>query len=1090
MAIKPLEKRIDQMTGVEQFATESELVPTSLPPPIDMPPAPEDLPEPVEVAGKREALIGILKGVSKEMGPAETQPAKRIEKKLEQKTQEEKVLEAPSGDQPEVKPPPGPQEAPKATAEQINALSGQQQVRVIGDKVIVEPVSQAEARRFLDIVEGSPTEGKPPRVRPNLDVIDSEDSIKRFLSGSVQYYKNYIDQQRRAGRTFDQIEAEAREISPGQALQMTLTRKPGDRPFTDAESMAVRFAQLDLAVETESAANAYLRTGTDEDLARFAMLMQIEGYSSAASLGNVADYGRGLAVNRIMISPDAGRSAAMRQIIEQAGIAPTGGQTIPEGAETIADVVRGASVPSESTDAERLLDALGGREKVRFAAQLYKSLPGTQQKQTFVRRMLSLGRAGLDSAAEIFQSAIVSGPQTHLFNFLGTPIHTSLMMSERYLAAMMRGDSVARDAVLHGVRVIPKYLNQALAAAWDAAKTEIPADMVSKFDQSRIATKAENFGVLPETTLGKTIDYLGIATRAPGFRVLTTVDEGYKALLRGMEMEMIAADASGKAFNSALDAGKSIEDATNAARDVFLRTIEADSTFAQASEFARIGTFQDELPGVFLGQAQSFFAHPLAKLLGFPFFKTPVQIALRIQERTPLAVIMPRFWKAMVNPSSEAERSVALAKVGFSSAVGSSIMLADYISGGNVTITGYGPTNPKERQNWLQTHEPYSVGIKKPDGSYTWVNYGRYDPISGIVAGWADVRDTALKLDDPDAQENLIFDMSLSTVNYMLENQPMVQFFSELASIIKPQSDEERLDTATQAERIVGAFQKQTVASGLVVAQSVGTFGLAPTGIVSNIERYVDPFKRSALPENQYEYLDLPGWRMSLRPVYEAVQAHRSRLPYFSSQLFVERNDWYEPIKQGFGDLTAFLPTRIQDKKYNAINRELDELRSGFPRISNTLGESMLKLNDQQFERYKELINYPTRSVFALEVLGYDRQEISAMPQNQRARLTKELEQQLPSLADGLIAVIADPYYKMTIDKDTGVERPASKGERLDKLTNARRRYTELAKKLMLTEFPELQQLIDQRKAYEDKTGRKPPSLPLSEGALRAIEEK
>jgi hypothetical protein len=275
---------------------------------------------------------------------------------------------------------------------------------------------------------------------------------------------------------------------------------------------------------------------------------------------------------------------------------------------------------------------------------------------------------------------------------------------------------------------------------------------------------------------------------------------------------------------------------------------------------------------------------------------------------------MPRFWKAITNPANESERSVAIAKVGLSSAIGLSIMTTDYISGGNIKVTGYGPTNPKERQNWLQTHQPYAVGVKNLDGSFKWVDYGRYDPISGIIAGWADVRDTVLKVDDPEVQEGMLLDISLATVNYMLENQPMVQFASELASIIKPQSDEERLDGSEQLERILQAFQKQSVSSGLIVGQSVGTFGLAPMGIMSNIERYVDPFKRSALPENQYEYLDLPGWRMSLRPVYEAVQLHRSKTPYFSSQMFVERNDWYEPIKQSFGDLTAFSPVRIQEK--------------------------------------------------------------------------------------------------------------------------------------------------------------------------------
>lgn len=1083
MAIAPIGKRLDQMTGTEDFATNTELVADPLPPPIDAPELVKPDVEPVQVAGGKLDVLGVfakaLKGASKE-SKAEVMPIERLGK--------------PSGDLPEVKAAAGANEPPRANADELNAIAGTQPIKVIGDQVVAEPLSRQEIMRFVDIVQGSPTTGAPPKVRPNLNYIDSEDSLKKSLVGMVEFHKNYINEQRRAGRSFDTIAAEMLGISKEKALSMALTRKPGDRPFTDAESLAVRVATIDLAAATDEAVTAAIKSGTVEDMAKAGQLIQMQGYAEAAYLGNVADYGRGLAINRMVVAPDKARSEAMRQIIEQTGIKAPVDQTSAPGAETLADAVGIRAAPDNATvapqlsDAEKLVDAMGGKDSVRLAMQMYKALPSNAHRQNFARRLLSLGRAGMDSAAEIYQSALVSGVQTHLFNFLGTPIHVSMMLSERYLAGMARGDTAAQSAVFHGLRSIPKYLNQALAAGYDAFKNEIPADVATKFDQSRIATKAENFGVVPDTMLGKTIDAIGVGTRMFGFRVLTTVDETYKALLRGMEMEMIAAEASGKAFNSALDSGKSIEDATNVARDVYMRTIDADSTFTQAAEFARIATFQDDLPGAALAQAQKFFAHPLAKLMGFPFFKTPAQISLRIQERTPLATLMPRFWKAVVNPSTEQERSVALAKVGLSSSIGLSIMAADYISGSGVVINGYGPTNPKERENWLQSNQPYAIGIKNPDGSRTWIDYGRYDPVSGVIAMWADVRDTVLKLDDPDVQENLMLDTSLATVNYMLENQPMVQFFAELASVIRPQSEEEKADSAAQAERIIGMFQKQMAGASLVIGQSVVTGGMAPSGFVANIERYIDPFKRSTIPENQYDYFDIPGFRMSMRPVYEAIQQHRSRLPYFSNKMFVDRNDWYEPIKQGFGDLTTFLPTKIQEKSKSAINVEFENLRSGLPRISPTMGESMIKLNDQQMDRYRELVNYPFRSAYALQMLaGIDPDTERSMTAAQRKAEVDNLMQSLPSRADALISVINSPEYKMTIDGETFMERPTTKGERIKMLTDHNARYTQIAKRLMLAEFPELQKLIDQRKAYENLEGRKPPSLPLSPGAEARI---
>jgi hypothetical protein len=94
---------------------------------------------------------------------------------------------------------------------------------------------------------------------------------------------------------------------------------------------------------------------------------------------------------------------------------------------------------------------------------------------------------------------------------------------------------------------------------------------------------------------------------------------------------------------------------------------------------------------------------------------------------------MPRFWKAITNPSDPKERSIALAKLGVSSAIATTILSSDYLSDNDVVITGYGPTNPQKRRTWLEKHEPYAFGKRQPDNSYKWVSYSRYDPLSGVL---------------------------------------------------------------------------------------------------------------------------------------------------------------------------------------------------------------------------------------------------------------------------------------------------------------------------------------------------------------------
>lgn len=1066
MAIKPLETRLSDMGVANVEQTDVPLSDAEAVSPITMEPAAEPTMEPVQVAGKRAALKGLLETIEG-TAKAETDPLARV-----------------------TKPPvePGPTiEQPTLTPEQKKAMAKDSPVRVVGKNVIVQEASPDTMRRVIDLMETVNIEGRPPEVRPNMALMAEEADVKKFIAASTEHWKDWVDSQRRAGRTLEDIVDEAERFlmiqGNDKALRMLINRKPGDRPFSDFESLAAMIARNDLGnVVQKEIANA-LETGDPEDLLRATNLMSMFGYANAAELGNAADYGRGLAVRRMLPSPSEARVREMQRIVES--VKPAKGPSTPvPGQETVAGQVAPQATPVSSAD--QALAEMGGIDNVRRALQAFVALPDGVSKTTYARRLL---RNSLDMAAEVYQSALVSNPVTHMFNALGTPIHVSMMLAERYAAAVATGDKARQASVIAGVKAIPKYWSDALAAGKRAWSTELPADATTKFDNDRLAVTAKNFGVESETMLGKGLDYWGQGMRLLGFRILTTTDETYKSLLRGMEMEMISTEDASRAFNMKLDDGGSVEEATQLAMEAYKRSINSDAVFEQASEFARIATFQDNLPGEFLASTQNFMTHPAMKLLGFPFYKTPMQIALRIQERTPLALAMPRFWKAITAPETPEQRSVALAKVGLASGIGSTIMMADMVTGENIKITGYGPSNKEERNRWLEKHNPYSIGVRQDDGSYTWIDYGRYDPVSGVLAMWADTRDTVLKMDDPEAEESLILDAGLATVHYMVEVQPMIQFIAELNQAWSDYSP----TTGEKVQKVMDAFQKQMTSAGLVIGQSAATGGLYPQSLAASLERYMDPFTKSTLPTDQYDYLDLPGHRQSMRGAYQAMQQARARNPIFSDPTFVRHNDWYEPMKHGTGDmftdLRAFTPVRIQNKKFNGINTELEKLGGGFERLNDSMGESMIRLNDAQMERYKELVNYPSRSVYAMEMLaGISPEEISAMSEEDKKRVMAEIEQDYPPRSEFLMSVINSDLYNLTIDEDTGEIRPTEKGEKLAILRSENSRYTSMAKKLMLLENPRLQELINQRDMFKQKTGKAPKALPLSQETLQKLQ--
>jgi hypothetical protein len=1016
--------------------------------------------EPVQVAGKVSSLAEFIK-TTRGVITGETDPLARIAK--------------PSADAPTIPP-------AELTAEQKATLRKESPVKVVGSNVIVQDASPDTMRKITDLMQKVDIDGRPPEVRPNMSLIGEEDDVKKFMVASTEYWKDWVDSQRRAGRTLEQIVDEAERFitvqGVGKPLRMAITRKPGDRPFTDVESLAVAIARNDLARVVNDAAAKAFQTDDPADYIEATRLMTMYGMINAAELGNAADYGRGLAVRRLIPGPSERRVREMQRIVES--VKPAQGPATPvPGQETVAGQVLPGATPIDS--AAQTIEEMGGRDNVRLALQSFIALPDVASKQEFTMRML---RSGLDMAAEIYQSALVSNPVTHAFNILGTPIHTSMMLAERYTAALATGDKARQYAILAGVKAIPKYLSQAFAAGKRAWMTELPADAVSKFDNDRLAVTAKNFGVESETMIGKTLDYWGQGMRLFGFRVLTTTDETYKALLRGMEMEMISTEDAGRAFNMKLDEGGTVEEASQLAMEVYRRSMSSDATWEAAAEFARIATFQDDLPGNFLATTQNFMTHPAMKLMGFPFYKTPMQIMLRIQERTPLAAAMPRFWNAITKPQTPHERSVALAKVGMGSAIGVTFMTTGLVTGNEVIINGYGPSNPAERNRWLEKNKPYAIGVRQDDGSYTWIDYSRYDPVSGILAMWADIKDTVLKMDDPEAEENLLMNGSLATVHYMTESQPMIQFVSELNDAMGASYE----SAAEKAERIGEVLQKQAVSTALVIGQSVVTGGLYPQSLAASIERYVDPLKKSTMPTDQYDYLSGPGFRISLRGSYEAIQQARARNPLFSDKNFVQHNDWYEPMKQSTGDLTAFLPARIENKKFNGINAEFERIGGGFEKLKRTMGEPMIKLNDYQMERYKELVNFPSRSAFAVEALaGVPQAEFDAMSKEDQKVILDQIEQDYPSRADYLISVINSDIYQQTIDEETGEVRPTEKGEKLSILRDQNAIYTSMAKKLMLQEFPELQKLVDQREMFKQKTGKSPSALPLTERTLQKL---
>tara|TARA_R110002074_G_scaffold269076_1_gene441033 strand:- start:715 stop:3783 length:3069 start_codon:yes stop_codon:yes gene_type:complete len=917
-------------------------------------------------------------------------------------------------------------------------------VTVSGNDVIVRSASADELQSLqafakdadasLDIILPNLTKiGLISGKKPVEPMSEAETELKRLIAATFNTYKDSITNDKRkilrkGNRGFEQIVAEAEEINAVDIFIDLMQRKPGDRPFTDSEILASRRTVLSLQTETIRLLKQAKQTNSILDKVKAAQAISLEGFASIQLVGIQEDIGRTLVTQKIIASPSKERIMAMRTLL---------------GA-TEADLGPSATIGVDN--AIDFLDAYGGEAGVDLVLAMYDALP-VENKHNFARR--SVMRRGADMLVEIYTSALLSNPLTHSFNLSSNFVMMELQVVERLLEGRP-------SEALAMLTAQAKYAPQAFRAAWHALKTENSlTDNTSKLDidmraisraGAGLRNTAEGGGKMESVAAG-TFDIFGVLMRMAGYRPMITMDEFSKSLARGMQIEAISVRAKNEAYKANRKQFKTRKESKEAATAAYLKVLHSESAFEEGREFAKMVTFQDELPEL-LRKPMGLVSHPIMKIW-LPFYKTPSQIIRRIAERTPLALLhIPNVKNKLIN-GSNAERREMMSKIAF----GSTLMgtLATMGKGAyfdDVVMTGYGPTIRGERSRWLENHKPYSIGIRQGDGSFDWISYERYDPISGLIAMAMDAADAFEYSDDDALNDDLAITLGLSTIKYITTALPMVQFIGEFMDIAGSKYETSK----DKRDRIRQLLTKQVGTAGMVVGQSVTTLGLGTNSLTATFERYMNPGASSTMPENQYDYVEHFGFQPEIRGFYEALNQMRSRIPGLSDELPSKKNRWYETVMQTDYTLEngqargnvwqTFLPYKVRKLPgANIINQEFEALGFGLPNLPRNMGEPRLKLNGEQYDRFIELYNNPNASL--------------------------EFEQEFPLATQQFTDVILSSDY---------ISLP-SIGKKIDYLRMINTQRISIAKDIMIMEYPELGALRRQRDKYKEETGRNPSNL-------------
>jgi len=579
----------------------------------------------------------------------------------------------------------------------------------------------------------------------NLDKINEPNEIKSIIRSIAKNNAGFEEARRgvvKFGSKGENLEALSRSLNLSDS---TLLQRKIGQAFNAEEVYAARIL-LDEAVKDAYDLSLIAKgaDATQVDLVKFENAMARVAAIQEQIAGITAEAGRALRSFREAVGPASSKNIKVRDKIIQDFINAKGGSA------RIQDVAKKMSMLEDE-------------------AQLAKFMRD-QYKPTFT-----------DYVQEYWINALLSSPSTHLVNVLSNTLVAGLTPLEYFGAAVLGTFKKGGDKITFGEagsRLLGTVYG-ALDGVRAARKAIIDGEVLDPMTKLELQRQETFPGILGELI------------RVPG-KALVAEDAFFKSI--GYRQELW-----GRAFRKAQKEGKGIKRAyeimknpEEIAPDVHLDAIQA----------GRYQTFTEPLGKGITGTAGS----GLQRLIGkapifryiFPFVRTPVNIVRYAFERFPgMANFTTAYKEAIERGGSAAD--LARAKLAVGSAIAGGV--AYYAASG--TITGRGPSDPRERAVLLETGwQPYS--IKVGDKYYS---YNRFEPIGILFGVSADITDIIKYTSEQKQKEN---DLDITELGSMIaasfaENITNKTFLTGLSDIIEMINDPDRYGEDT-IRRFVGSF--------------------------------------------------------------------------------------------------------------------------------------------------------------------------------------------------------------------------------------------------------------------------------------------
>ena len=711
--------------------------------------------------------------------------------------------------------------------------------------------------------------------------------------------------------------------------------------------------------------------------------------------------------------------------------------------------------------AQAINDA-GGEAAVR--AQMHRTAMAQATGNPLAVAKLNRAQRFGNVLTEYFMNSILSGPTTHVINIAGNSLVSMYLPLEKALGASIRGIAGGQGPS-NSLRMAGEHLrayrhmfhvfkdSMTFAGASFKADRNI-LDNMTTVEQKGRAISAAGLGMTEGTLAAQAVNWIGKALNIPT-RVLSSTDEMFKqmnyraALLTELEVEGLAkfnGDARQAAIWADQTMNKMIENGQAYSEKVVLQkamskadeavaagTIRADERSAYIARFMADTNNWDPELGALSERAMDYsryatFSTPLVVGEGGRISRVSARIQQVAEESTAIRFIMPFIrtptrilefaldrsipgqpynlknafgeLKGKLKHSDRAVRDEAMGRVAF--AVMTTYGLFHMIAAGG--ITGDGPSNPTEREAWLQAgNQPYSIRFGD-----SWVSYRRLDPFASMMGLVVDTMDSYGRASEK--QKPQLEAVVNSIIIGLANNFTNKSYLTGVTSILEAIKDPERY-----GDKLVNQYVSAMVPYSSALRQAKGTV------------------------DNDLVVRDVRGM----------LDAVMNTIPVASRAVEPRRNIFGEPIKraEGLGPdwMSPITYTNVSDdlilNEFNLVGHSFDAPREN--RNGMNLTEVVSSRGQTAYDRWQELhgqVKVGGKSLRqALTQLIKSRQyqmmspETTDMYESPRVRALRQVVEKYRSAAfNQLMREI--PEVRQGVDRDFAVKRALKTGRPVDEL--------------------------------------------------------